>query len=72
MPNPFPAPEPPRHPPPRGLQRAVLTLLSIAPMIDLLAIVTGNPPLTTLAARAAQLVLLAAIGPALALIALTA
>ena len=49
----------------------MLALLSIAPMIDLLAVVTGNPPLTTLAARAAQLALLAGIGPALALLALT-
>jgi hypothetical protein len=72
MPDPFSAPEPRRHPRPDRLQRAVLALLSIAPMIDLLAVVTGNPPLTTLAARAAQLALLAAIGPALALLALTA
>ncbi len=67
MPDPAPAPEPRGHPPPRGVQHAVLALLSIAPALDGISIATASPTIAAVAARVAHLALLAAVAPALVL-----
>jgi len=67
MPNPAPTSEPRRHPPPRGLLRAVLMLLSTAPAAEVLAVSTRTPAIASFAARAAHAALLATIAPALVL-----
>ncbi len=69
MPDPDPAPEARRHPPPRGVPHAMLALLSIAPALDLLSIAAASPMLAGLAALLARVTLVAGIGPALALMA---
>jgi hypothetical protein len=67
MPNPAPTSEPRRHPPPRGLLRAVLVLLSTAPAAEVLAVATGKPAIASFATRAAHAAVLATIAPALVL-----